>query len=360
MQTSFPQYDLILFITRAQPIHRGHYQNIDQALSLSKRVLVVVGSIDIARDTRNPLTFIERKEMILSTYNYNPKLEVVGQRDYPYHDDLWAADIQKLVHTATGGDSSLKVGLIGHTKADTEYYLKMFPQWNFIECEKTVNISATDIRNAWFGGKVAQGEVHRTIINHVSPQVWDQMIEFSYGPEDQTLRATDKFEKLVAEYQQIQKIKNAWKGSPYEPIFTTVDALIVQSGHILVVIRGKYPGKDLLAMPGGYLNANERMEDGMLRELSEETKLKVPTRVLRGSIVGSDVYDYPGRSLRGRNITKAYAIKLADGPLPKVKGSDDAAHAMWMPIAEIEQNRDRFFEDHYHIIYDLLQRFCRR
>ena len=62
-----------------------------------------------------------------------------------------------------------------------------------------------------------------------------------------------------------------------------------------------------------------------------------------------EVFDAPHRSARGRVITTAFLIKLEGRPkLPKVKGSDDAAHAEWYPISMLKPGM--LFEDHYHII----------
>jgi bifunctional NMN adenylyltransferase/nudix hydrolase len=62
------------------------------------------------------------------------------------------------------------------------------------------------------------------------------------------------------------------------------------------------------------------------------------------------VFDAPGRSQRGRTITHAIHISLDDGEwnLPKVKGSDDAECARWIPISAL--NSEEIFEDHYDII----------
>ena len=138
----------------------------------------------------------------------------------------------------------------------------------------------------------------------------------------------------------------------YPPTFVTTDAVVVQSGHILLIQRKAAPGKGLWALPGGFLNPRELIVDGILRELHEETKLKVPKPVLRGSITKREVFDDPGRSERGRIITHAALIQLPPGELPSVKGSDDARKAKWMPIADLRE--DVMFEDHYHIINHML------
>jgi bifunctional NMN adenylyltransferase/nudix hydrolase len=142
-------------------------------------------------------------------------------------------------------------------------------------------------------------------------------------------------------------------GLKYETIFQTVDAIVVQTGHVLLIKRKSRPGKGLWALPGGFVNAKERLIDAVIRELREETRIKVPEAVLRGSIVYKDDFDYPDRSLRGRTISKAFLIKLPDHvvdgkiSLPKVKGDDDAEKAWWVPIDEIMRSPEMFFEDHW-------------
>lgn len=96
------------------------------------------------------------------------------------------------------------------------------------------------------------------------------------------------------------------------------------------------------------------MRDDMVRELREETGLKVPKPVLEGSISTSAVFDAPGRSLRGRIISHAYLIQLKPGPLPSVRGGHDAAKAFWLPLSQANLQEEEFFEDHLHIIEHLL------
>jgi bifunctional NMN adenylyltransferase/nudix hydrolase len=117
-----------------------------------------------------------------------------------------------------------------------------------------------------------------------------------------------------------------------------------------MIQRKSSPGENLFALPGGFINQDEYLIDAALRELREETRLKVPAPVLKGSIIGQKVFDNPGRSLRGRTITHAYAFELPAGELSKVKGGDDAAHARWIPIDDILEMEDFLFEDHIDII----------
>jgi len=163
------------------------------------------------------------------------------------------------------------------------------------------------------------------------------------------------YDLLVEEWKHIEAYKKAWSVAPYAPTFVTSDAVVVQSGHVLVVRRKHTPGKGLLALPGGFVNQDERVKDAAIRELMEETKIAVPEKVLNGSIVTSEVFDEPGRSLRGRTITHAFLFKLNDvASLPRVKGSDDAEKAFWMPIHDALAQPNLWFEDHLEIIRTMI------
>lgn len=341
--------DLIVFIGRFQPVHIGHLEVIQTALTKAERVLVLIGSSNQPRTSKNPWTYLERSDMLLeSLAEIDPQLvhrvHTAALRDQSYNDQKWAASVQGHVDTFVSacGDNikDLKVGLIGHSKDSSSYYLKMFPQWTLIEHAMNEDVSATDLRRLMYEDK-SMKFLKGVVPNHV----YEVMSHF---------KRTDDYATLKREYDMVKAYKKAWEAAPYAPTFVTTDAVVVQSGHILLIQRDAAPGEGLWALPGGFLNQNEFIEDGMIRELREETKIKVPAPVLKGSIKGNKVFDRPDRSLRGRTITHAFLIELPAGDLPIVKGSDDARRAKWVPISDIRE--DNMFEDHYHIIQYFLGR----
>ena len=335
--------DALVFIGRFQPFHKGHKAVIETALEQAKEVIVVVGSSFAARNIRNPFTFGERKAMIEAAFpDEAPKLgkegriKVVPVSDYPYDDNKWVNAIQTIVDNTVAEDAK-DIGLIGHSKDSTSYYLNIFPRWkDHVEVGDIDGINATDIRNCYLDpvSWVSQNNSeHRKLpsgVLEVLHSVWN------------------KLSVTRAEYTMVKRYKESWKSAPFPPTFMTVDAVVVQSGHILLVKRGDMPGKGLWALPGGFLNQDETMLDGAIRELREETRIKVPAPVLKGSIKASKTFDAPNRSSRGRTITQAFYIDLGVGELPKVKGSDDAEEAFWVPFNQVKQ--EKMFEDHFHII----------
>lgn len=342
----YPVYDAAVFIGRFQPFHLGHKRVIDEALKMAKKVIIVIGSARAARNIRNPFTFEERKDMIevvfpeetQFTYKGNGRrIEIVGIPDYPYDENKWVAAVQTAVMGAVQfSPDPLKITLVGHSKDHTSYYLKMFPFWDGEEIANYRNISATVIRETLFK------------LGHVGEGLNDLAYSTAYWLNNVAQHA-EWFQVLCREYHMVQTYKESWKAAPFPPTFVTVDAVVVQSGHVLLVKRKAMPGAGLWALPGGFLEQTETLLDGAIRELKEETKIKVPVPVLRGSIKAQHTFDNPNRSLRGRTITTAFYIDLGFAEdLPKVKGSDDAEIAKWIPFKDI--NPAELFEDHSQII----------
>lgn len=329
--------DTLVFIARAQPFHNGHKAVIDAALNQAKEVVVVVGSSFAARSIRNPFTFQERKSMIKAVFPTD-RVHVVPVSDYPYDDLRWVAAIQRVVDETV--PNAKDVGLIGHSKDSTSYYLNIFPKWkNHVEVPNVDGINATDIR------KVILTQMDYTDFEELAYIMPDATLSCMAG-----LLGKPEFNTIRQEYEMVKKYKESWKAAPFPPTFMTVDSLVIKSGHVLLVKRGDMPGKGLWALPGGFLNQDETLLDGAIRELREETRIKVPVQVLKGSIKASKTFDAPNRSTRGRTITQAFFIDLGNGELDRVRGSDDAEKAFWMPLNEVAKQRDRFMEDHFFII----------
>jgi len=332
-------YNTTVFIGRFQPFHLGHKRVIQEALKMSAQMVIIIGSTNRASDIKNPFSYKERRDMIINSLDPQDlaKVKIWGVEDRKYNEERWMADIQEIVSKEV--PISNNIAVVGYKKDDSSYYIDKFPQWEYLEIGPVYNelIDATVIRHHWLNGQMA----------YTKGVLTDYVYKFL---------STYKIAKLARELKVIEEGKKRWAGSPYEPIFTTTDAVVIQSGHILMIKRRSAPGEGLLALPGGYLGPKEKIIDSMLRELDEETGIKVPEKVLRGSIVASHIFDEPTRSLRGRIITHAYKILLEDGPLPKLRvpknetGTGEVSKAQWIPLNELDKLRDQIFEDHPDII----------
>jgi bifunctional NMN adenylyltransferase/nudix hydrolase len=337
------RYDVAVVIGRFQPLHYGQIYKIDKGLQEAKRVLVLVGSAFSSSSPKNPFTYDEREKMILDHYRNSKdrdRVFVEPLGDNTYEHNQWLTDVQEIVDSY----ASRNVVLIGHEKDSSSYYLKDFPQWEFQETgrwpTKLNTIDATQIRDLYYKHdlRFVSGVVPATVYNFLE---W-------YSTNERYKWLVD-YNNFVIDY------KKPYDNLPYAATHNTVDAVVVQSGHILLIKRKVHPGKDQYAMPGGFIQEQETLEQAVLRELREETKLKVPVPVLRGSITKNQVFDSPSRSLRGRTITQAYLFQLKnEEKLPKVKGSDDAKEAKWFTLTEFYDMEHIMYEDHFHIIKKMI------
>lgn len=333
------KYHTLVLIGRFQPVHTAHVEIICRATSLCEQLVIIVGNANEPRTYKNPFTSAEREVMLRSVTDTididDCTIHIEHNTNSIYNDQAWAVRVQGIVSRYRVLGKS--VGIIGHKKDSSSFYLDMFPQWTFENVELIEPLNATDVRDLYF-----RRDLNMNFIKNVVPQsTYDVLMEF---------KDTAEYDQIIREREFLIEHAKQYAGLKYPPIFSTADAVVIQSGHVLMIKRRAEPGRGLWALPGGYVNAvtDKTVEDAMLRELREETGIKVPVPVLRGSIVGSRVFDAVDRSPRGRIITHAFHIQLPDGELPKVKGGDDAEKAKWIPIADVR--RDQCFEDHAEIL----------
>ncbi len=330
---------LAAYIGRFRPPHIGHITTVKTALSENDEVLIIIGSCGNPRNIKNPFTFAEIDIMIRSCFDEtdNNRLFIEPIMDHAYDDTKWITQVQRVVFKYSDNDE--QVTLYGNEKDHSSFYLKFFPLWGFRDTELVDDLHATDIRNAMFSEVDVEGN-WMLIQSKVPSKIYSFLKAF---------RGTNSFKTLQEEFNFIKGYKEAWKDAPYAPTFVTVDSVVECNGHILLIQRKHTPGKGLWAIPGGFINQFEKIEDAVIRELKEETKIEVSRNMLRGSIKDTFVADNPYRSLRGRTITHAYHIVINTDSIPKVT-ADDAVDAAWFPIATIMEMGSQMFEDHLDII----------
>ena len=125
----------------------------------------------------------------------------------------------------------------------------------------------------------------------------------------------------------------------------TADCVVVRHrAEVLLVRRGNEPYKGCWALPGGFMDMDETLEQCALRELKEETGL-TPS----GDITELKSFSTVDRDPRGRTITVAFLIEM---PMTEAKGGDDAADARWFPLNELPP----LAFDHDEIIKEALAR----
>ena len=122
----------------------------------------------------------------------------------------------------------------------------------------------------------------------------------------------------------------------------TVDGVIIKEEEILLIKRIKNPFKNKWALPGGYVEYNEKVEDAAIREIFEETGLKVEIEKLFG------VYSEPNRDPRGHTVSIVYIMNIIGGVL---KSGDDASDAKFFETNKLPE----LAFDHWKIINDVIR-----
>ncbi|GAA5533425.1 bifunctional nicotinamide-nucleotide adenylyltransferase/Nudix hydroxylase [Deinococcus aluminii] len=331
-----------VYIGRFEPPHQAHLLVMLEALEQVQKLIVVIGSARAARNTKNPFTAEERQEvitaMLLEAGVARSRFCFVQVRDYFYNEGLWLSEVQRGVAEHTRG--STDIALIGHVKDESSYYLRSFPAWEFIPTHVISPLSATDVRKAYFEDRLPD------VQGMVPPAVHAFLTAFRQTPE---------YAELRAEYDYLREYRAAWRDVPFPPVFVTADAVVTRSGHVLVVRRAGLPGRGRLAMPGGFLQPDETLLACAARRASGETGLSEAVD-LAAKVRSQAVFDYPGRSQRGRTVTHAFHFDLGIGQLPVLKAAEGAAEAFWMPFSQALAQPELFFEDHHAIIEHFLMR----
>ncbi len=122
-----------------------------------------------------------------------------------------------------------------------------------------------------------------------------------------------------------------------------VHGLMGDTWSVLLIELGGEPFKGRYALPGGFVDYGEDIEDAIHREIEEETGLTgIPFRQFRA-------FGKPGRDPRGHTVSVVY-VAVVLGEAPEAVGGDDAASADWFPLGRLP---DLAF-DHAHILGKVL------
>jgi bifunctional NMN adenylyltransferase/nudix hydrolase len=354
-------YNILVYIGRFQPFHNAHLKTIEIASSLADKVIVIIGSHNAPRTTKNPFTFSERSNMILNSvqqsqeFDKNCMLIIDRCEDNVYDDAEWVSRIKKIVEPHAGDN----IGVIGHSKDDSSFYLQLFNDWKFHPIDRISDINATDIRNVFLDDENVR---HHSGLNHlvstcddflkenVPTIVYDAIKYFINGKHHRL--PFDDYEKLKNEYSFIENHKSQYDDLEQKPIFVTSHSLIVFKEKILVNIRNSDYGKGLFELPGDYLNSlyDKNVLSSISRVLSEKFENSVAHNIFINQITHVEIFDKINRSPLGRHIAHIHYADISN--LDENTITTDSS-MVWLDIENL--NRADFFEDNYDIIIKMLK-----
>lgn len=327
-------------IGRFQLFHNAQLALIREGLRLAPRCAVLVGSAHQARAPRNPFTWEERVEAIrlALTGEERARVDFLPVRD-AWDQKRWVRQVQAAMARLTGSDRT-RVVLVGHRKDPTTEYLLDFPGWPLHDTGRQGEVHAKALRAVLYTADSLDAALAA-----LASQVPSSMLDF--------LRSWAQLpflSKLREEWAELAAEREKWAMAPYPPVLVTVDAVVRIGEQVLLIRRGRAPGKGLLAVPGGFIEQRETAYQSAVRELQEETGLRLLPSEMEHACKAMRIFDHPDRSQRGRVITHAFYFDLGERMRPEIAGSDDAAEARWVPIAQLPSLEDQFHDDHFHIL----------
>lgn len=359
---------------RFQLVHEGHLALIAKACENDSEVCILVGSADKSRDVCNPFTFEERKKMLgVSIFNMRVSPQCLYHKfqfnlqpvppfeDCNYQrfnlkvalpvqdcdtDAEWINCIKNTIQDIKNNNKDSQINLITCKKDDkTASYIDLIKDAkifdNVIEVEPYLEngkvISAKDKRKEFF----------------TNTPVFKQYSCFWFSIDDYLEMQKKYIEAGLITEDDVYYANYQEEVKQYPRIEHTADIAVFHRYNrklkVLLIKRGKAPGKGLYALPGGFVNQNETLKECALRELKEETGLviaaRLHVRLLRN-------FDNPNRSRRGRVITTLYDVYLPEDYDINVKAGDDASSVEWIEAWDaLKMDKDAFFEDHYDMLY---------
>ncbi|MDB5044691.1 MAG: ADP-ribose pyrophosphatase [Deinococcus sp.] len=294
-----------VFVGRFQPPHTAHVATIVQALGQAPRVLVLLGSANLARSIRNPFSAPERARMLraaLLEMGADPRQVRFRALPDRFDADRWAADVRWQAAQVFG--PAQPVALVGFEKDASTAYLRWFPGWARLPVPGVPGLNATDIRAALFEGLP-----------------WPSGLPDSVRAFLTGFVLTPAFARLHAEWEAVRHLQAAVPSGAHlhEERWVRLSAQ-----HIWLQTRTQPIGRGLWELPGRVLSPG-----------------------VQPVAVADAIFDHPARSLVAHTTAHVYR----GDPPPDSR----YAASRPVPLTTAVARPRRFFEDHHVILGRLLE-----
>jgi len=182
------------------------------------------------------------------------------------------------------------------------------------------------------------------IVHRISQNAGGEVVHSTRGGKEGGVTSLTPFgEEILREFEnKASALRNQFENEWMKPS-VTADGIVIKGSEIALIRRGKEPFEGSYALPGGFLDYGETLEECVIREVQEETGLKA--RIVE--LVG--VYSAPDRDPRGHFVTAVYHLEPTGGSL---RAGDDASDAEWVHLDRLP----KFAFDHGKIVQDYLSR----
>ena len=335
------------------PLHNDHIKLFEYCKHNFDNVLVLIPGYNKRNTLKNPFDFGIKQKWIQSINSQmNVQMSVIPINDYMYNDVKWIIQIKTITELLYKGSSEFT--FLHTNPSKTDKYKKLFSSipnvlnWkvSLFNCEK--NIISSDIRKSIFeiynkSATISQSDiVEQNIINKVPKIVCEDIKNYINS---------DNFCNLMEEKLYFENEDKKFKNYPYKDTlkFNCSDAVVVCNNHILLIQRKNNPGKNVWALPGGFVNRDETYKQAAIRELYEETHIQILKSRLEEYYVDNFILDNPKRNIGIPKISNAFYFQIPfENGLPNVNPLDDALNVKWIPLSKISSMK--LFDDHSDII----------
>jgi 8-oxo-dGTP diphosphatase len=181
------------------------------------------------------------------------------------------------------------------------------------------------------------------IVQEINDAIGEEIIHSERGgAEGGATELTDEGKKLLEDFEKMNGTVQTLSSLGLRSPLVAADGIIMIDNELVLIRRKFYPFEGKLALPGGMVEYDERVEDAVRREMKEEIGLDVEIVDLLG------VYSEPGRDPRGHVVSAAYILERVGGEL---RSGDDAKA---IELVDIENIPDLAF-DHNEIVEDFIE-----